>query len=122
MSTKLLFAKDLAGYNSYAPAPAADKYSATLTAGGNSTITLPTNANSWVVSFSFQPGADVWVAYNATAAPPGGSTFATTTSELLPGSRLLPALQNNGTSATTINLYNNGAGVADVGVILYANT
>ena len=122
MSTKLNFAKDVAGYNSFAPSPAADKYSATLASGGNSTITLPINANSWVVSFSFQPGADVWVAYNATASAPAGTTFASTTSELLPGSRLLPALRNDGITATTINLLNNGAGVADVGVILYANT
>jgi hypothetical protein len=122
MSTKLNFAKDVAGYNSFSPSPAVDKYSATLASAGNATLTLPTNANSWVVSFSFEPGADCWVAYNATAAPPAGATFASTTSELLPGSRLLPALQNNGTSATTINVYNNGAGVADVGIVLYANT
>lgn len=122
MSTPILFAKDRAGYNTFAPPPSTDKYSATLAAGGNSTITLPTNANSWVVSFSFQPGADVWVAYNTSAGAPAGSTFASTVSELLPGSRLLPALRNDGVTATTINLYNNGSGTADVGVILYANT
>jgi hypothetical protein len=122
MSTQLLFAKDKAGYNSFAPSPAADKYSTTLASGGNATLTLPTNANSWVVSFSFQPGSDIWVAYNGTAAAPAGATFATTTSELLPGARLLPALQNNGTSATTINLLNNGTGAADIGITLYVNS
>lgn len=122
MSTKLNFGRDSQGYNAYAPAPAGDKYSATLAAGGNSTITLPGNAQSWIVSFSYQPGADIWVAYNASAAAPAGSSFATTSSELLPGARTLPAFQNNGTTATTINLFNNGAGTADVGVILYANT
>lgn len=122
MSTKLNFGRDAQGYNAFAPPPAADKYSANIASGGNATITLPTNAASWIVSFSFQPGSDVWVAYNQTAAAPAGATFATTTSELLPGSRILPALRNDGKTATTINILNNGAGAADIGVVLYANT
>ena len=122
MSTKLNFGRDSQGYNAFAPNPAGDKYSATLAAAGNATITLPTNAQSWIVSFSYQPGSDIWVAYNTSAAAPAGATFASTSSELLPGARTLPAFQNNGTSATTINLYNNGSGSADIGVILYANT
>lgn len=122
MSTKLNFGRDVQGYNSFAAPISTDKYSATLTAGGNSTITLPTNSAYWIVSFSFQPGADVWVAYNGSASAPAGATFASTTSELLPGSRILPSTNttSSGTTATTINLLNNGAGVADVGVILYA--
>jgi hypothetical protein len=119
MSTKIAFGRDVQGYNTFAPYPSSDKYSATIASAGNATLTLPTNANIWLVSFSFQPGSDIWVAYNGTAAAPAGSTFATTTSELLPGARTLPALQNNGTSATTINLYNNGAGSADIGITLY---
>lgn len=122
MSTKLNFARDNQGYNSFAPPPAADKYSATIPSGDNETITLPGNAQSWIVSFSYQAGSDIWVAYNGTASAPAGATFASTNSELLPGSRVLPSFQNNGTTATTINLLNNGAGSADVGVILYANT
>jgi hypothetical protein len=122
MSTKLSFGRDQQGYNAFAPPPAADKYSATLAAGGNSTITLPTNAASWIVSFSYQPGSDIWVAYNGAAAAPVESTFTTTNSELLPGARLLPTFQNNGMTATTINLLNNGSGTADIGIILYANS
>lgn len=120
MTTKLAFGRDTQGYNAFAPAPSTNMYSATLAAGGNSTITLPTNVSTWIASFSYQPGSDVWVAYNGSAAAPAGSTFASNTSELLPGARLLPALQNDGKTATTINLLNNGAGTADVGVILYA--
>lgn len=120
MTTVLAFGRDAQGYNAYAPAPSTNMYSATLAAGGNSTITLPTNKAAWIVSFSFQPGSDVWVAYNGSAAAPAGSTFASNTSELLPGARALPALRNDGVTATTINLYNNGSGTADVGVILYA--
>lgn len=120
MSTKLQFGRDSAGYNAFAPNPAGDKYSATLASGGNATLTLPTNAAAWIVSFSFQPGSDIWVAYNATAAPPAGSTFATTTSELLPGSRYMPALKNDGVTAATLNLFNNGTASADIGIALYA--
>jgi hypothetical protein len=119
MSVKLNFGRDAQGYNAYAPPPAGDKYSATLSAGGNSTITLPTNVAYWIVSFSFQPGSDIWVNYNASAAAPAGTTFASTTSELLPGARILSSLQNDGKTATTINLLNNGSGTADVGVVLY---
>lgn len=120
MTTVLSFGRDAQGYNAYAPNPSTNKYSATLPSGGNSTITLPATSQNWVVAFSYQPGSDIWVAYNATASAPAGATFATTTSELLPGSRKLPAYQINGTTSTTINLLNNGAGVADVGVTLYA--
>jgi hypothetical protein len=122
MTTKLNFGRDVQGYNTFAPPPSTNMYSATLASGGNSTITLPTNVATWIVAFSFQPGSDIWVAYNGTAAPPAGSTFASNISELLPGSRVLNSTTttSSGTVATTINLYNNGAGVADVGVILYA--
>lgn len=113
MTTKLNFSRDVQGYNTFAPPISTDKYSATLASSGNSTITVPSNFTNWVVSFSYQPGADIWVAYNANASAPSGSTFASTTSELLPGSRSV-------TAGTTINLLNNGAGIADVGVILYA--
>lgn len=122
MSTQLLFGRDVAGFNAFAPPPAADKYSATLLSGGNSTITLPTNVAQWIVSFSYQPGSLIWVAYNTTAAVPVGATFAANSSELLPGVRVLPALQNNGTSATTINLFNAGAGSAQIGVTIYASS
>jgi hypothetical protein len=120
MTTKLNFGRDTQGYNTFAPPVSTDKYSTTLASAGNATITLPTNVQSWIVSFSYQPGSDIWVAYNGSASAPAGATFASTTSELLPGSRVLPSLQANGTSATTINLLNNGTNSADIGVILYA--
>lgn len=122
MSQKLSFGRDTQGYNAFAPIPSTDKFSATLTTGTNSTITLPGNAQSWIVSFSYQAGSNIWVAYNGAAAAPAGGTFASNTSELLPGSRTLPAFQNNGTTPTTINILNSGASSADVGVVLYANT
>jgi hypothetical protein len=122
MTTKLSYGRDVQGYNTFAPNVSVDKFSVTLASGGNATLTLPTNVPTWIVSFSFQAGSNIWVAYNGTAAAPAGATFASITSELLPGSRTLPSLRNDGITATTINLLNNGAGAADIGIILYANT
>ena len=113
MTTKLNFQRDVQGYNSFAAPVSTDKYSATLASGGNATVTVPSNFNNWVVSFSYQPGSNVWVAYNTTATVPAGATFAATSSELLPGSRAVE-------KATTINLLNNSAGAADIGIIFYA--
>lgn len=128
MTTKLNFARDVQGYNSFAPQPSTNAYSATLTAtGGTASITLPTNVANWIVAFSFQPGSDVWVAYStsgaSSAAPPAGGSFATTNSELNPGARLLPSTvtTSSGTNATVIYFYNNASSTCDVGVTLYAN-
>ncbi len=117
---QLNFARDVQGFNTFASPPSDNKYSATILAAGNATITLPTSVERWIVSFSFQPGANLWVAYNANAAAPVGATFASTGSELLPGSRVFNSKKSDGTAAT-INILNNGAGSADVGVILYAS-
>jgi hypothetical protein len=113
MTTLLNFGSDIKGYNSFAAPISTDKFSATIAAAGNATLTVPSNYENWIVSFSFQPGSDVWVAYNTTAGAPAGATFASTVSELLPGSRAV-------LKGTTINCYNNGAGNADIGVIMYA--
>ncbi len=121
MSTDLNFALDVQGFNSYAPPVSTNMFSATLAAAGSATITLPTNKPYWIVAFSYQPGSDIWVRFNGTAAAPAGATFAATTSELNPGARIVSCFQANGTTATTISILNNGASSADVWVGLYAN-
>ncbi len=114
MTTKLIFGRDVQGLNAFAPPFATDGFSATLTAsGGNSTVTVPSNFQNWIVAFSYQPGSDIWVSLNTAAAAPAGSTFASTLSELNPGSRTVKA-------ADVIHILNNGTATADVGVILYA--
>jgi hypothetical protein len=119
MSTLLSFGRDINGFNSFAAPESVDKYSATLTSGGNASITVPGNYENWIVSFSYQPGSDMWVCFNGNAAAPVGGTFATTTSELLPGTRTVSSKTPAGV-ATTINIYNNTASSQDVGVIFYA--
>ena len=92
MSTELQFGRDCQGYNAYAPQDSTNKWSATLTAGSATSITVPSNFKSWIVAFSYQPGTNVWVDFSgATAAVPVGATLASTTATLNPGQRTVPA-------------------------------
>jgi len=59
------------------------QYSATLAITTNTTLTIPGNAPRYKALIKCMPAGQVWVATNATAAAPGGSSFAATTSELL---------------------------------------
>ena len=94
MSTSLLFGRDVAGYNAFAPQPSTVKWSATLTNGTATSITVPTTYQTWVVSFRYYPN-DVWVDVSGAAAiVPVGATLASTTSELNPASLTLQAGTN----------------------------
>lgn len=113
--TKLNFAHDVQGFNSYAPMQSDTKYSATLASGGSDDFDIPDSFQNCIIGFSFQPGSSVWVSVNGTAAAPAGATFAATASQLNPGSLLVKGGDN-------IDVYNAGADDAQIGVILYANS
>lgn len=107
--------RDATGNNAYAPQPSTDLWNATLTNGAASGITIPSNYENWVISISYQPGSDVWVDFTGAAAiVPIGGTFASTTSELLPGPRTVKA-------GSTVSLITDNT-TADVGISLYAVT
>jgi hypothetical protein len=113
MADLLQFGRDVQGYNAYAPATANFKYSAALLSAGHDSITVPSEYTNWIVSFSYEPGAIIWVSIDGTAAAPVGNTFAATDSELLPAQRTVK-------SGQVIDIYNHGSNIADVGVSLYA--
>lgn len=111
MATNLTFGRDVQGYNAYAPQPSTTKYSATLTNGAATSITVPNSNQTWVVSFRYYPN-DVWVDVSgATAAIPVGATLVVTTSELNPASLLLQ-------KGTTISMITSQT-TADVSVVMW---
>lgn len=111
MSKLLNFGRDVQGISAYAPAPATNKYSATLTDGVATSIVVPSNHEVWIVSFRYYPN-DIWVdVTGATAAIPAGGTLASTTSELNPASLTLIA----GTNISVIT----GLAAADVSIVMW---
>jgi len=107
----LAFGRDQQGYNAYAPQPSTVKWSATLTTGSTTSITVPSTYQTWVVSFRYFPN-DVWVDVSgATAIIPVGATLASTTSELNPASLTL----NAGTNISIIT----GQTTADVSIVMW---
>lgn len=124
MTTKLGFASDIQGYNSYAPPPSNTMYRVQLAASGNATLTLPTDSANWIIAFASTPGSEIWVAYNTTAVAPSTGAFVASTSEMNPGARVVPSTVTtvSGTTATTINLLNNGASTANIWIGLYAKS
>lgn len=111
--TQLNFGRDIQGLNAFAPQFPDLKYSATLASGGSDDIDVPSTATNWIVVFSYQPGACVWVSVNGTAAAPAGGTFAANASLLLPAQLEVKAGDN-------IDVFNNTASGQDVGIALYA--
>ena len=107
----LVLGRDQQGYNAYAPMPSTVKYSATITDGNATSVTVPSTCQTWIVSFRYYPN-DVWVDVSgATAIIPVGATLAATTSELNPASLTLQA----GTNISVIT----GQTSADVSIVMW---
>lgn len=111
MSTILSFSRDVQGYNAYAPDFATDHFSVTLTTGTGATFTVPNNYNYYIISFSYQPGTNVWVCNGNTASVPAGGSFAATNSELNPGARrvkggaVISCITDNATAEVGVSIY-----------------
>lgn len=111
MAQNLAFGRDAQGYNSFSPQPSTVKYSATITNGSATSVTVPSTYLMWCVSFRYYPN-DVWVDVSgSTAAVPAGATLASTTSELNPASLTL----NAGTDISIITAQTS----ADVSIVMW---
>jgi hypothetical protein len=92
MAIALKFAKDSQGANTFAGTPPDLIQDVYLSNGNASSITVPSDADWYTVSFIYQPGTTCFVdATGATAVAPSSGTFASTTSRLLPSSYLVRA-------------------------------
>ncbi len=90
------------GINGFGTPFSNTKYSTTLAANTEATVTVPGSAaigaanatasfNRYLAVFSYQAARNVWVALNATAAVPADATLKATTSELLPSAKVVKA-------------------------------
>lgn len=94
MTTIYKLQKDVAGYNGFGLQFSDQKYSASLAITTDTTLTVPSNGaigaplnqvNRFLAVINVEANLLVWCALNATAAVPAGSTFASTTSDLIIG-------------------------------------
>jgi hypothetical protein len=121
-STPFSMTKDINGSNGFGIQFAVDNYSATVAQNTDTTLACPLTStlggatsqtkNKFLAIFSYQPGASVWVANNATAAVPAGGSFASTTSTLNPSARQVQA-------GDILHFYTSDTAAA-VGVTFYA--
>lgn len=92
------------------------KYSATLAITTDTTLTIPGKAQRYKAIMTCETGGYVWIALNATAAAPGGSSFAATTSELITaGQRLCREVK-----AGDVLHFFSGTATTDMSVVLFA--
>lgn len=92
------------------------KYSASLAATTDTTLTIPGKAQRYKAIIKVEANGLVWVALNATAAVPAGGTFAETTSELITDAKCLCRDVEVG---DVLHFYTATA-ATDVSVVLYA--
>jgi len=111
MTTKFALSRDINGYNGFGLKFSDDKFGVQLAAGVAQSITVPTQAAKYIAIFAYQPGGNVYVALNDTAAVYTG-TAASVNSEFNPVAREV-------SSGDTLSLITDDA-QARVGVTFYA--
>lgn len=92
------------------------KYSASLAATTDTTLTIPGSARRYKAVIKVEQNGLVWVALNATAGVPGGSTFAATASELINDAK---SICREVSAGDVLHFYTATAGT-DVSVVLYS--
>lgn len=92
------------------------KYSASLAATTDTTLTVPGKAPRFKAVIKVETSGLVWVALNATAAVPAGGSFAATTSELITDAK---SLCREVKADDVLHFYTAGSGI-DVSVVFYA--
>lgn len=111
-NAKLLrFARDIQGYNSYAPEFADVKFSIQLPSATRTPFTIPSDFKSYVMVFSYSNSYNLWASRNEDVEFPASSQFVLTSSELNPSPRLVY-------SGDVIEVVSASA-IPELGVLLY---
>jgi len=88
----LHFGRDNQGFNAYAPQPPTLIYNVLLNNSDESTLTLPSQSEYWIVVYAYENGTTIYVdEQGGTAAVPSSSTFTLSTTEIRPAQRTLKA-------------------------------
>ena len=96
MTTQYKLQKDVAGYNGFGLQFSDQKYTASLAASTDTTLTVPSsgsigaplnNVNKFLAVIAVEANLSVWCALNTTAAVPAGATFAASSSDLIIGTQ-----------------------------------
>lgn len=121
--TPFALTRDINSFNGFGLPFSDNKYSATIAQSTDTTLTIPGSApmgyvnnitvNKYIAIFSYEPGAQVWVANGVTAAIPVGATFASTDSEQNPSARQVDA-------GDVLHFFTPDSGGASISVVLYA--
>lgn len=112
MSTFFNMTRDINGYNGFGLDFSDDNHQMILESNVEQNFTVPENYKNWVIIFSYNPGASVWVARNETAEIPIGN-IAPTLSQLNPSARRV-------SGGDIISLITADSSTDQVGVSLYA--
>lgn len=91
------------------------KFSAALAASTDTTLTVPGKAPRYKALMKVAENGVVWVALNATAAVPAGTTFAATTSELIDSKPLCREVK-----AGDVLHFITATATTNISVVLYA--
>jgi len=117
--------KDVAGYNGFGLPFSDQKFTASLAATTDTTLTVPSSGalgaphntnNRFLAIVSIETGGNVWCALNATAAVPAGGTFAASNSELVTGGQYYA----REVKAADVMHFYTATAATDISVVFYA--
>lgn len=83
LANQLIFGRDVQGINANAPQFPTVIFTATLAANTHKTITVPSDATTYIMYVTVQPAGYLWISRTNTAAIPASSSFAAATSEMV---------------------------------------
>lgn len=123
--TQYKLQNDVEGYNGFGLPVSNTKYTASLAATTDTTLTAPSVAsmgaplnivNKFLAIITVKSGNTAWFSLNATASVPAGATFAASTSELIVGGEYFARV----VKAADILHFITATASTDISVVFYA--